>query len=70
MNGGMISRGLFSRRGFLTVGAAGFGLTLGDYFALKARADQTGFEPLTPRRARRFAEDQVPTGCAAISSAW
>ncbi|WP_435007065.1 DUF1501 domain-containing protein [Tundrisphaera lichenicola] len=30
---------LFSRRGFLTVGAAGFGLSLGDFFRLKARAD-------------------------------
>jgi hypothetical protein len=28
-----------SRRGFLTVGAMGFGLTLGDYFRLRARAD-------------------------------
>ncbi|CAN5706069.1 DUF1501 domain-containing protein [soil metagenome] len=32
-------RQAFTRRGFLTVGACGFGLTLGDYFRLKARAD-------------------------------
>jgi Protein of unknown function (DUF1501) len=38
MNGTMAGR-LFSRRGFLTVGAAGFGLTLGDFFQMKARAD-------------------------------
>ena len=35
MNGTMAGR-LFSRRGFLTVGAAGFGLTLGDFFRLQA----------------------------------
>lgn len=34
------------RRGFLTVGAMGFGLTLGDYFRLKARADQKSYESI------------------------
>ncbi len=38
MNGMMGGR-LFGRRSFLTVGAAGFGLTLGDFFRLRARAD-------------------------------
>src|SRR5687768_3343264 len=31
MTGSTARRPLFSRRGFLTVGAAGFGLTLGDF---------------------------------------
>src|ERR1043166_6248650 len=35
-----------SRRGFLTVGACGFGLTLGDFFRMKARADQKTYEAL------------------------
>jgi hypothetical protein len=34
---------MFSRRGFLTVGACGFGLTLGDFFRMKARADTKTF---------------------------
>ncbi len=49
MNGGIFGRGLFSRRGFLTVGAAGFGLTLGDFFRLKAHADQKNYGPITPK---------------------
>ena len=36
----------FSRRGFLTVGAVGFGLTLGDFFRLKARADLKNYEAI------------------------
>jgi hypothetical protein len=40
------SRSGFSRRGFLTVGAAGFGLTLGDFFRLKARADLKNYAPI------------------------
>src|SRR5579875_1396085 len=40
---------LFSRRGFLTVGAAGFGLTLGDFFRLRARADLKNYAAITPR---------------------
>jgi hypothetical protein len=35
-----------SRRGFLTVGAMGFGLTLGDFFRLKARADLKNYKPI------------------------
>jgi len=37
------------RRGFLTVGAAGFGLTLGEFFRLKARAEQKDFGTLEPQ---------------------
>jgi hypothetical protein len=40
---------LFSRRGFLTVGAAGFGLTLGDFFRLKARADLKNYAAITAK---------------------
>jgi hypothetical protein len=40
---------LFSRRGFLTVGAAGFGLTLGDFFRLRARADLKNYAAITPK---------------------
>jgi len=40
---------LFSRRGFLTVGAAGFGLTLGDFLRLRARADLKNYATLTPK---------------------
>ena len=39
-------RNLFSRRGFLTVGTIGFGLTLSDYFRLRAGADQKNFGPI------------------------
>jgi hypothetical protein len=49
MNGGTFGRGLFSRRGFLTVGACGFGLTLGDFFRMKARADQKNFAPIAAK---------------------
>ena len=34
---------LFSRRGFLTVGAAGFGLSLGDFFRMRAYAEQKNY---------------------------
>src|SRR4051794_8384580 len=37
------------RRGFLTVGAMGFGLTLGDFFRLKARADQKSYDAIKAR---------------------
>jgi hypothetical protein len=41
---------LFGRRGFLTVGAAGFGLTLGDFFRMKAaRADLKTYAPITAK---------------------
>ena len=36
----------FSRRGFLTVGAVGFGLSLGDFFRLKARADLKKYDAI------------------------
>ena len=48
MNGTMAGR-LFSRRGFLTVGAAGFGLTLGDFFRLKAKADLKNYAAITAK---------------------
>jgi Protein of unknown function (DUF1501) len=48
MNGTMGGR-LFSRRGFLTVGAAGFGLTLGDFFRMKARADLKNYAAITAK---------------------
>ncbi len=37
------------RRGFLTVGAMGFGLTLGDYFRLRARADLKNYEKIAAK---------------------
>ena len=49
MNGGKIGKGMFSRRGFLTVGTCGFGLTLGDFFRMKARADQKNYGPITAK---------------------
>ncbi len=49
MSGGILSRGLFTRRGFLTVGSVGFGLTLGDFFRLKARADLKNYEKLAAK---------------------
>ena len=39
-------RNVVSRRGFLTVGAMGFGVTLSDYFRLTARADQKNYEAI------------------------
>ena len=39
----------FSRRGFLTVGAVGFGLSLSDFFRLKARADLKKYEAITAK---------------------
>ncbi len=35
-----------NRRGFLTVGTMGFGLSLGDFFRMRARADQKNFGPI------------------------
>ena len=40
---------LFDRRGFMTVGAAGFGLSLGDFFRLKASADLKSYAAITPK---------------------
>src|SRR3954454_16535550 len=39
----------FTRRGFLTVGSIGFGLTLGDFFRLRARGDQKSYAPITAK---------------------
>src|SRR3954447_13898383 len=39
----------FTRRGFLTVGSIGFGLTLGDFFRLRARGDQKNYGPITAK---------------------
>ncbi len=38
-----------SRRGFMTVGAMGFGLSLGDFFRLKARAELKNYQPIAAR---------------------
>ncbi len=46
---GILSRGLFTRRGFLTVGSVGFGLTLSDFFRLKARADLKNYEKIVAK---------------------
>ena len=44
-----IARGLFSRRGFLTVGAAGFGLTLSDFFRMRAFGDQKNYAAIAAK---------------------
>jgi hypothetical protein len=41
-----VRRSMFTRRGFLTVGACGFGLTLGDFFRMRAQADTKTFGPI------------------------
>ncbi|QDV38031.1 DUF1501 domain-containing protein [Tautonia plasticadhaerens] len=41
--------GSIGRRGFLTVGACGFGLTLGELFRLRARAEQKAYGPVDAR---------------------
>ncbi len=46
MAGSTPRRTIFSRRGFLTVGTIGFGLTLSDFFRMRARADQKNFGPI------------------------
>lgn len=53
----------FSRRGFLTVGAAGFGLTLSEYFRLKARADLKHYDPI-PAKADSVIHIFLPGGIA------
>jgi uncharacterized protein (DUF1501 family) len=53
----------FSRRGFLTVGAMGFGLTLGDYFRLRARADLKDYKPI-PAKADSVIHIFLPGGIA------
>ena len=49
MAGGDCRTPEFSRRGFLRVGTCGLGLTLGDFFRLKARAEQKQFESIAAR---------------------
>jgi hypothetical protein len=49
MDGTQTRRPLFGRRAFLTVGACGFGLTLGDFFRLRARAEQKDYKPIAAR---------------------
>ncbi|MFO0909508.1 MAG: DUF1501 domain-containing protein [Isosphaeraceae bacterium] len=56
-------RRLVSRRGFLTVGAMGFGLTLGDYFRLRARADLKTYAPI-PAKADSVIHIFLPGGIA------
>ncbi len=46
---GVGERLLFSRRGFLTVGTFGFGLTLADFLRLRARADQKQYDPISAK---------------------
>jgi hypothetical protein len=48
MAGGMI-RPVFGRRGFLTVGTMGFGLTLADLFRLRARAELKKYDPIAAK---------------------
>lgn len=52
-----------SRRGFLTVGAMGFGLTLADYFRLRARADLKNYAPI-PAKADSVIHIFLPGGIA------
>jgi hypothetical protein len=49
MASGSGSRLLFSRRGFLTVGTFGFGLTLADFFRARALADQKHYDPIAAK---------------------
>jgi uncharacterized protein (DUF1501 family) len=56
-------RRVVSRRGFLTVGAMGFGLTLGDYFRLRARADLKNYQPI-PAKADSVIHIFLPGGIA------
>ncbi len=49
MTGGSTIRPQFSRRGFLTVGACGFGLSLGDFLKMKARADLKTYAPIVAK---------------------
>ena len=51
MERGNPARSLFSRRGFLTVGAAGFGLSLGDVlrFEGRARGDLKDYKPIAAK---------------------
>src|SRR4051794_36290123 len=63
MAGSTPRRTLFSRRGFLTVGTFGFGLTLSDFFRLRASADQKNFGPI-PAKADSVIHIFLPGGIA------
>ena len=54
----------WSRRSFLTVGAlTGVGLTLGDYFAMQAKAEQKNYD-FIPAKAKSVIHIYLPGGCA------
>jgi hypothetical protein len=54
----------WSRRSFLTVGAlTGVGLTLGDYFAMQARAEQKNYD-FIPAKAKSVIHIYLPGGSA------
>ncbi|MEO6808702.1 MAG: DUF1501 domain-containing protein [Isosphaeraceae bacterium] len=59
----MTRRPLWNRRGFLTVGACGFGLTLGDFFRLQAQAEQKDYKPI-PAQADSVIHIFLPGGIA------
>ncbi len=64
MAGAFGRRLLFSRRGFLTVGTFGFGLTLADFFRLQqARAEQKHYDPI-PAQADSVIHIFLPGGIA------
>jgi uncharacterized protein (DUF1501 family) len=54
---------LFGRRGFLTVGTCGLGLTLADFFRLRARADAKHYDPI-PAKADSVIHIFLPGGIA------
>jgi hypothetical protein len=63
MEGSTTRRSMFNRRDFLTVGTFGFGLTLADFFRLRARADQKNFGPI-PAKADSVIHIFLPGGIA------
>src|SRR5262245_28045988 len=63
MASGFGKRMLFSRRGFLTVGTFGFGLTLADFFRMRAYGDQKNFGPI-PAKADSVIHIFLPGGIA------
>jgi hypothetical protein len=52
-----------NRRGFLTVGAVGFGLSLGDFFRLRAHAELKNYTPI-PAKADSVIHIYLPGGMA------
>ncbi|HEU5117184.1 MAG TPA: DUF1501 domain-containing protein, partial [Isosphaeraceae bacterium] len=63
MAGENARRTVFGRRGFLTVGTCGFGLTLMDFFRLRAQAEQKNYENL-PAQADSVIHIFLPGGMA------